>query len=295
MAKIDRLPETTRYLRFPLARDHRAPLQDGSACPYCAKKRVQKWGRFSGRQRYRCRDCRRTFSMFTGTALRHLKRPDLWRRFLWCVDGRLTVRASAAVLGLDKNTALRWRHRLLEQWRGDPRERLSGCITVGAFTVPRSEPGSRSLTRPARRRGERWSTPLFQTDPETVLVGLEDPATPERMRRLTVHHIGPVHPLAVRYEEYITPRVDSVSVVVGCRGPLSPLGLYARRLGVAYRTDRATFLPRRVFMLRQELRGWLRPFRGVATHRLNNYLEWFRRRGRGSRGPPPQQLLQTEP
>ena len=326
MATNDQLSDTTRYLRFALAPDHRAPVQDGSACPHCRTKHVQKWGRFSGRQRYRCTDCGRTFSTFTGTALHHLKRPDLWRRFLWCIDGRLTVRSSAAVLGVDKDTALRWRHRLLAQWRNESRPRLNGRIVVGHFSIPHSDKGGRYLQRPPRQRGEPWFLPGFQTGPVTVLVALEDlvpaqapvapksgtgnipaptqgslpaavpaatpvsspVANPVDSPAMLIEHVGVRRLRSADYDRRIPPRMGDVTEIVGCKGPLSPLARFAGRVGADYTVERRSFFPHRVFLVRRELRGWLRPFRGVATRRLDNYLEWFRRRrGRGAdRGPP---------
>lgn len=280
MTMIDPLPMTIRYLRFPLAEDHRTPVQDGSVCPHCQQKRVQKWGRFSGRQRYRCRECGRTFSTFTGTALHHLKRPDRWRRFLWCVDGRLTVRSSAAVLGVDKNTALRWRHRLLDQWRRESRARLRGRITVGSFFVPHSDKGQRLLMRPARKRGAPWAVPSLMAHPEVVLVAAEAPAGSRSRARIFIRHVGGGRLLPEHYDQHLTPNLREVTAIIGCRGPLSPAGHLARRIGAPYDLERPpTFFPRQVFLVRREVRAWLRPFRGVATRNLNNYLEWFRRRG----------------
>ena len=64
------------YLRFPLRAEHRGGLCAGVQCPHCQRSRIQKWGGFAGRQRFRCRDCRRTFSTFTNTPLRWLKHPE---------------------------------------------------------------------------------------------------------------------------------------------------------------------------------------------------------------------------
>lgn len=279
MDTIETLGAATRYLRFPLESDHRAPLRNGSSCPHCYGKKTQKWGRFSGRQRFRCRACGRTFSTFTNTALHHLKRVELWRRFLWCHDGRLTVRASAAVLGVDKNTALRWRHRLLDQWREERRPRLKGRLVVGHFSVPTSAKGSRSLTRPARRRGEDWWLPGLQTDPVTVLVAYESPTA------LLMECSGPGRLRSIDYDRKLLPRTRDVTEVVGCTGPCGELAAFSSRIGAAYTQQRRSFFPYEVFVIRRELRAWLRPFRGVATRNLDNYLEWFRRRG-GPHGPP---------
>ncbi len=269
------LPATTRYLRFPLTPDHRAPLQDGSACPHCPSRRVQKWGRFRGRQRYRCRDCERTFSTFTHTALSYLKRVELWPRFLWCVDGRLSVRAAAARLRIDKDTALRWRHRLLGQWRLEPRHRLQGRVVIGDFCMPHSVKGVRLRPpqRAPRRRGEPWTFPFEQTGPVTVLVAWEGPGS------LVIESVGVRGLVSADYDVRVAPRLGAVNEIVGCRGPACGLAGFSRRVEIPYRWEPRSFFPTEVFVVRRQLRNWLRPFRGVSTRRLDNYLEWFRRRG----------------
>lgn len=293
------ISRTVRYVRFPLSADHTLRLQDGSSCPHCTGSHVQKWGRFSGRQRYRCGDCDRTFSTFTGTALHHLKHVDRWREYLWCVDGRLTVRRSAAVLGVDKNTALRWRHRLLEQWRQQPHPRLKGRLVIGEFCIPHSAKGSRALDRPARHHGEDWTFRFLQTDPVTVLVAWERPSAMiiETLQRPGA--AGSSNPSAPPFEggvgreaygRFLAGRVRDVEQIVGFRGPFCPLAALARTMGVTYCRDRRSFFPTEVMCIRRELRTWLGPFRGVSTRRLDNYLEWFRRRGpsgtSGRNGPP---------
>lgn len=130
---------TVDYLTAPsTCRHHRLPLRDGTACPHCASSRVSKWGCFRGRQRYRCGSCERTFSTFTRTPLWHLKRPDVWRTFLWAMDARASVRLSARLLGVHKDTTFRWRHRLLNFWRAHAADEVSlrGRVTVGGLVFP---------------------------------------------------------------------------------------------------------------------------------------------------------------
>lgn len=288
MATQQSIARTVRYLRFPLSQDHRARLQDGSKCPHCDGKHVHKWGRCSSGQRYRCCACGRTFSTFTGTALYYLKHPDRWRLFLWCIDGRLTVRRSADVLKVDKNTALRWRHRLLEQWRKEPRRRLEGRIVIGDFCVPHSAKGSRALSRPARHHGEDWTFRFLQTDPVTVLVAWERPTamilatlTRRSSRGRERQRVRMPVTGAIRedYDRFLTGRIRNVAQIVGFRGSFCPLAAFARSVGATYLRDRRSFYPTEVMLVRRELRAWLRPLRGVSTRRLDNYLEWFRRRG----------------
>ncbi len=269
------LATTLGYLRFPINSDHRAPLQNGNACPHCSRRHVQKWGHFSGRQRYRCCDCGRTFSTFTGTALYYLKRPDHWARFLWCVEGRLTVRAAAAVLGVHRNTAHRWRHRLLDQWRAEPRPRLTGRVVIGDFSIPHSLKGARALQRPPRRHGEPWTFPSLQTGPVMVLVAWERPGA------MVIESVGARRLRSDEYDARIGPRLRNVTTIVGTRVLHCALTGFSLRLGAQYQSEKRCFFPTEVFLVRRALRAWLRPLRGVSTKRLDNYLEWFRRR------PPP--------
>lgn len=88
-------------------------------CPRCRSARLQKWGRFwreqgeRTTQRYRCKDCGKTFNGLTGTLLAHLKHQDKWAEIGWCLFEGLSVRRSAEELQVHPSTVFRWRHRFL--------------------------------------------------------------------------------------------------------------------------------------------------------------------------------------
>jgi transposase-like protein len=277
MSTLSPLDPTVAYLRFPLRAEHRAGLCDGSRCPHCSGTRIQKWGRFTGRQRFRCRDCGRTFSLFTGTPLRYLKRPERWRAFLWCMEGRLTVRRTGAVVGIDKNTALRWRHRVLDSWRSEPRRRLRGSVAVGEFRMPRNEKGRRRPGYRPRRHGHAPG----RRSPDLEWIGLiaaaETDGDGARERWIRCANVRILD--RSDHELLLGPRLGAVREIVGGRGPLSPVAWLAGSVGVPYRVDQRGDRPESIWQLRRALRRWLSPLRGVATRRLNNYLEWFARDG----------------
>ncbi|HSN58551.1 MAG TPA: transposase [Clostridiaceae bacterium] len=64
-----------------------------SSCPHCGSGSFIKHGRTGlGRQRYRCRECRRTFSETTGTPFMYSKKKlTVWWGYLFCMEGGLTV------------------------------------------------------------------------------------------------------------------------------------------------------------------------------------------------------------
>ena len=272
---IPGLSATIAYLRFPLRAEHRGGLCDGSACPHCDGTCIQKWGHFAGRQRFRCRDCRRTFSCFTGTPLRYLKRVERWRTFLWCLEGRLTVRQCGVVVGIDKNTALRWRHRALDQWRCEPQRRMRGRVAIGEFSIPLNEKGTRRLGRRPRRHGHAPGRATVDLVRIGLIAAIETDAkgAPALMIRST--DVWP--PGRSDYERILGARFSHVDEIAGSQGRLCPVAGFAGSVGIAYRTERGGDRAKCVWCLRSDLRRWLRPLRGVATSRLDNYLEWFRR------------------
>lgn len=91
---------------------NKAPFRDERHCPHCGDTHVHRWGKPSGSQRYRCRNCGRTFNALTGTACAGLRRPELWVDYRAAIVERLSIRKAARRCGIDPSTALRWRRRL---------------------------------------------------------------------------------------------------------------------------------------------------------------------------------------
>ena len=72
-------------------------------CPHCGNDHLVKWGRSGGLQRYRCQNasCRKTFNAITRTSLARLRYRNKWFDYLRCMRDSLTLRVSAARVGID--------------------------------------------------------------------------------------------------------------------------------------------------------------------------------------------------
>jgi len=57
-----------------VARERFAP----AGCPHCRSPEVRPWGGARGLPRYRCAQCRKTFSPFTGTPVAFLHKKGRW-------------------------------------------------------------------------------------------------------------------------------------------------------------------------------------------------------------------------
>ena len=254
---------------FPFHRFRR--LRFGSArpaCLHCGAPRAQRWGTFSGRRRYRCTVCRRTFSDFTGTTLANLKLVDRWPAFYRCMLDSMTVRQAAHVLGVDKDTAFRWRHRSLTPLDASNCTVLAGAVALEETFFAHSEKGSRTLDRPPRHRRALhriditpvWVIVARDTGGQVVsgVVGFRRPE-PEDLRRILLSHLG------------------EDAELVSTTGHYGAAARMADRARVRHR--RAGLHSEEILAARQyvlDLRRWIRRFRGVATRYLANYLAWHR-------------------
>jgi len=139
--------------------------ETSGACPHCRERKgIQRWGTFSGRQRYRCVPCGRTFSDLTGTLLAGSKRPDAWMAFIHEFHQARPLRDTARRIGVHRETVFRWRHAILRRVRTQDLETQTrptradpGPVSAFLeFLVPHSRKGKRSgeaLARPARSHG----------------------------------------------------------------------------------------------------------------------------------------------
>ena len=123
------------------------------SCPHCHANRPYRHGHTNGLQRYRCRDCRRTFNTLSTTPLSRLRRKDRWLPYLDAMLASRSVRRSAKQVEVATTTSFRWRHRFLRLAKDDRPAQLTGIAEADEMYVLESHKGSRQLTRPPRKRG----------------------------------------------------------------------------------------------------------------------------------------------
>lgn len=160
-----RILATMRQARFPSTRPR--------TCPRCQSTRTIRWGRTRGRQRYRCHGCHRTFSDLTGTPLAYTKRLALWPAFGDCMAQGLSVRRTARRLGIHKDTAFRWRHRLARTYDAASNTAVGGMVALSVVALPHSEKGRRPQGRKPRKRRGRVLDPRVRRVVHVVFLGSE--------------------------------------------------------------------------------------------------------------------------
>ena len=84
------------------------------SCPKCGGTHYIKYGFFKGIQRYRCKECRKTFSLVTNSIWSYSKKlPSKWIEFIELMLEKKTLQCCAKQLKININTAFYWRHKVL--------------------------------------------------------------------------------------------------------------------------------------------------------------------------------------
>jgi transposase-like protein len=254
-----------------------------TVCPHCASNRTCKHGSFtrsdgSRQPRRICRTCGRTFNENTGTPIHYIKKRSEWRVLPKVMARSETVRRTAAILGVSRDTAFRWRHRLLAEVDRRPQPTLSGRVGAGEAYIRYSEKGSRRSMGPGARRSANDGTQrrfrrFIDGKPSCVLLACSE------TQRVSVV-VGAGRPGTGGLRACLH-RIVAPGTVLEATG-LGPFALACQGLGV-HHVETMGAGARAADRLRSGLYGWLRRFRGVATRYLHHYLAWHRAVARPAR------------
>jgi transposase-like protein len=243
-------------------------------CPRCQGKQLYRHGTKSGLQRFRCRACGRTFNSLTGTPLARLRHKEKWLDFGECMLDSRTVRETAARLGVDKNTSLRWRHRFLTLTKTDRPACLNGIAEADETFLLESQKGARNLQRTARKRGGKASKRGISKEQVCILVVRDRSGN-------TVDFVTGRGPATVaQLKEHLRPVLAPDALLVTDAN--KAYRTFARQHGISHQyvnlsageRMRGAVHVQNVNGYHSRFHTWLRRFNGVATRYLPNYLGW---------------------
>ena len=126
-------------------------------CPWCECNRYYKYGMDKGCQRFKCKDCHRTFTEYTGTWLDGLHKKSLVVRYLELMIEGKSLEKIAKILSINKKTALDWRHKILSSLKQDTGSNMVGIVESDETFFEESSKGNRNLERLGRKRGSSTS------------------------------------------------------------------------------------------------------------------------------------------
>ncbi|TWI67639.1 transposase-like protein [Pseudoduganella lurida] len=248
----------------------------GRPCPRCQGCRSHRCGQANGLQRFRCLACGRTYNALTGTPLARLRLKGKWLAYLQCLLDACPVRKAAEQVAVARSTSFRWRHRFIAGVRREQPGLLGSVVEADETYLLESQKGSRTLDRPARRRGGKATRRGIGREHDCILVACDRGTTTHEFvtgRGQVTTELLMVHLLPV-----LVPDVILIS------DSAKAYQAFAQRAGLTHETInlRAGVRARGAFHLQHvngwhsRFKTWLRRFNGVASRYLANYTGWRR-------------------
>jgi transposase-like protein len=250
-------------------------------CPYCSSAKVYKRGKQNGVQMYRCREeeCLRWYSETTGTALYEIKLKDKWQSYLNCMEQGLPIKKIAQKLNISIQTSFDWRHKILSSLEQFIPDQLTKEVECDELELPVSEKGNQSLTRPARKRssdfkrndGSKNATTVqivtaVQRDGQKVFRAVET----KRLSKADIEKA--LEGKLAEGVTLITDKHPSYRAFAKDHPKIKHKTLLAK--DHVDKKDKTIHL-QKVNHTHKEMRTFLRPFNGVSSKYLQNYLNWF--------------------
>lgn len=129
-------------------------FKEGFECPHCLSVHVVRFGKYNGRQRYRCNCCNKTFTDTTNTVLYRSRNGNEWITFVDCMFKGYSLRKSAEIVGVTWVTLFYWRHKLLSALKQIDIKHFDGIVEIDETYFLYSQKGQRGITnRKPRKRG----------------------------------------------------------------------------------------------------------------------------------------------
>lgn len=268
------------------------------ACPWCGGDDRRKWGRTErGEQRWRCKDCKRTWSGLTGTPAAGVHRPDLLLEAVRDMfgDAPLSCRKLARKLGISRDTVWRWRMRVLSALPSAPVEVFQGIVEADETFQRESRKGSREWVRHHRAPNlhpqpprQRWRDYGRQGPPQAIVRRFLKPVlgVADRSGRANLTYIPDTRQPTIAAA--LLPQVAPDALLLSDGAPQYQAIATAAGLGYwmlvggrrSFRTP-ATYHLNTINSLHARWKEFLKPFRGPATRNLDGYARWLIARREG--------------
>lgn len=245
-------------------------------CPHCLSADIYGHGTYKGRRRYKCKQCKKTFNDFTGTAISGIKKVDKFQEYLELTIESLTIRKAAKKLGVNVKTIFDWRHKLLSSVATMNGTSFSGIVECDDKQLDINEKGKRNLNRKAYKRpSDRKKKRGVSNDKVSIMVATDRKGNPV----MRIAKMGRVD--AESIEKTIGNLISNDNVL--CSDAHPSIVSWAENKELEHHTFVASrqhvknkcYHVQHVNSLDNLYERWIKPFYGVATKYLPQYLNWF--------------------
>ncbi len=244
-------------------------------CPHCQSNSIHKWGVRSNLQRYRCKECHKSFNALSKTPLARLRHKESWLTYAKdLIDGE-SIRESAKHCHVDKSTTFRWRHKMLQIPIELKAQHLHGIVEFDETYFLESHKGERDLGCKARKRGGKATKRGISSQQIAVLIVRDrnGNTTDAILKQSNQNSISKVM-LPVLDKDALLCSDSKPSYKAFARD--SHFTLETINVSAKEHVRDSVFHVQNVNAYDSRLKEWMKHFHGVATKYLNSYLGWMR-------------------
>ena len=257
-------------------------FKNGIVCPHCNSHSAVRNGKRNGLQNYKCKECGKYFSNTTNTiALRSKYGLNIWQEYIECMMMGLSVRKSASKCGISNATAFYWRHKILGALQNitEIKQKLSGIIEADETFFPLSYKGNHSrdgfvMPRRAKKRGSSAKQRGLSHNQVCV------PCAVDRNNGIVALVSGTGKTSTDKVKAVLDNRIVESSILVtdkesSYRRFAKENNIELIQIKAEQRTFKGIYHIQHINAFHSRLKSFMRPFQGVSTKHLNNYLVWY--------------------
>lgn len=252
----------------------------GRACLHCGSVHVVRNGhQKNGTQRYLCKDCEKSFEATTNSIVSGTRKDlSTWEKHVECMMNGLSIRKTAEICGIHRNTAFYWRHKILDALQ-DMAEavELDGIVEMDETFFPVSYKGNHKMSkfempREAHHRGKEIHTRGLSHEQVCVPCAVNRSG----LSIAKVSNLGRVS--AANIHGVFDGRIDSEATLV--TDTMNAYVRFANDTGHELvqlkggKAKRGIYNIQSINSYHSRLKKFMRNFNGVASKYLNNYLIW---------------------
>lgn len=249
-------------------------------CPFCSSTDVYRRGKQNGSQTYQCKECSKHYRDTTGTALYNIQKKEKWQSYLDLMERGTPIKVIAKKLGISIQTSFDWRHKVLSSLEQFIPNELTDEVECDELEFSLSNKGEHNLDRKPRKRATDFKRNKDKDKVSTVqVVTLVERNTGDKIfkvvetKRLTKEQISKALDGKIKDgTTLITDKHPSYKAYSKGNKQIKHKRLLAK--DHVDKKDKTIHL-QKVNNVHSQVRDFIRPFNGVSSKYLQNYLNWY--------------------
>jgi transposase-like protein len=262
------------------AREEVSQKRKSKPCPHCGNIHVYKRGVKNGVQSYSCKSCKKYYRETTGTPLFSIQLKDKWQSYLGLMERGFSIKKIAKELDISIQTSFDWRHKILSSLEQFIPKELAEIVECDELEFSLSNKGEHNLIRKPRQRANDFKRNKNKDEISTVqIITAVERNTGNKFfkvvetKRLSKEQIAKALDgklaagttlITDKHYSYLSYTKDNDNIT-------------HKRLLAKEHVDKGNkyIHLQKVNNVHSQVRDFIRPFNGVSSKYLQNYLNWY--------------------